>query len=1395
MFTTRQGTSFGLLSPENTTPETTPLDTSTDSTIVEDMPPQVAKKDPKIPKFDGKTIQVEDFIKVFERFFSTLSEDDRINKLVEYIDGDVFEFYSRDICGIQGITWDQTKEKLIQRFAHSEIDPVTAAIRRRLTRSDTIRQYYDDKMKLLRRSSVPESEMSSILTVGLPDSYKSHFYGKRFKTVGEWLQLAQDIEADMNTKTSSHRTAGSSHFTQSEDKKTNRFSKSNKTFNKNRSPPDCQICKQIGIAAKHWHRDCPNQHKKSEQQSSRNTDNASDSHKPEQSSQSSLNNASHFTRIYNMSTQEAGNAILMDAQINRYKFKTFIDPGSTVDIMPLRVAKQLHLYIYKGGAMQIKMASGVTKSFGSVTFKLTIDGITKIITAQVIKGFDYTLLLSLPTCGLFKIMIDTERCTATTKVNQCHFMREVIPKTSIRPQRKSISKFDKRSSNVKQNTSTQENPHPESNGYSPVQSGPHEDPLLISGHHKTDGSNTNSASPDISDPHPSGRDSHDVPDKTNELQSDITPQSIETLLQEFSHIFASDSTDLGRIEIEYHRILLTDNQPTAQRPYRQSYSSATEVARQTKELLAKGLIRESTSPYAAPVTLPDKKDGTKRLAIDYRRLNSKTISDKTPIPLIADIIDRFRGAKYFSKLDFASGFWQVPIHPDDIHKTAFVTTDGHFEWTVLPFGLKNSPATFHRVVRKILSDLINNGVLSYLDDIIIYASTEDEHHSFLREVFKRLSAHNARLKRQKCEFFRTEIEFLGHLINGTEVKPPPAKVNAITGYPAPKDQKELQRFMGLLNYLREYIPDFSIIAEPLTYLLKKDREYIWTSTQQQSFDEFKRLLSSTPVRNIYDPHKDIELHCDASTVGLAGILLQDGHPIGYYSRKLIDAETRYFPTELECLAVVDSIKFFRIYLEGTQFKIVTDHKALKWLINFESTKKRLYRWSQYLSLYTFDVLHRAGSRMQHVDALSRAPACLYIDIETIKERQQQDSNSGQQYTPVVKVITNASQITDTVPDQLPTDDVSNRLPYTVNNTELQKVHRFGKEVILLPPSLVLKLLTEVHDNSGHPGTRKVYNQIKRKYFWPNMYQDIQQFIKSCHSCQLVKTASHSTFGKLQPLPTPEHPLELISMDTMVLGSSAAKSKAKYLQVILDHHSRYVWAKPTPTNTAEAAISALQDVVRIIGTPQRILTDNGTNFKSRKFLKFLSQHNIKRTNCTPYHPQCNGASEKVNDTIAKGLRIETLSHPRHKWSTLVPIVVNNYNNTIHDITGFTPSYLLLGTDKIQTDTATTETLASDRKLAQQKSDSYRQQKKIEYDRKHAHLELQIRDLVKRRIASNHPDLKKLSPRYDAIFEVVSTPSPVNALIQPYRTANAQPFLVHVGNLEPYFLRNQSSDAGE
>ena len=609
------------MSAANSTVQTVPtaLQPNTNSNVTN---ANNSTKDPKIARFTGTSdaLRVEPFLNIFERYFSNLEDDSKVLKLGEYLSGDALNFFGTDIIVDTNIDWSQTRDKLIARYGHSDIAPMVAAIRRRLVKHESIKQYFDDKCRYLRQErGLSEAAQTQLLTEGLPDVYRHHFYGRRFNSTSEWLQTAQDIEADLNrqnryfthNQSSAHINRTDQHIAPKKPFVRTEFKPKDK-----RPPYPCKFCREQGITAFHWHSDCPQK-----------PSDASTKPKPEETQ--TYPKEVHFTQAQALvsPTPSGEEPILVKTFIANKKVMAFVDTGANVNLIPESVVYEFKLILNRRASRPVKTASGFAQTLGSVTFSLTIDGITKTIDALVIRGFDYTLLLSRNTCHRFKLLIDTDVMTAKPKQMSTHCL--TVTQTSL----------------------------------------------------QTIGTSTDCQ-------------------ESAEIQNQVSHRSqvlVKELIHQFSHLFATDATDLGRIDLEEHRIVLTDDIPLAQRPYRQSVYDADETARQIRELLAKGLIRESLSPYAAPITLADKKDGSKRLCVDYRRLNKKTVADKTPMPLIADVIDRLQGSTIFSKLDFASGYWQIPVRSEDIAKTAFVTNDGHFEWLVLPFGLKNSPSTFHRL--------------------------------------------------------------------------------------------------------------------------------------------------------------------------------------------------------------------------------------------------------------------------------------------------------------------------------------------------------------------------------------------------------------------------------------------------------------------------------------------------------------------------------------------------------------------------------------------------------------------------------------------------------------------------------------------------------------------------
>ncbi|UYV65175.1 K02A2.6-like [Cordylochernes scorpioides] len=472
----------------------------------------------------------------------------------------------------------------------------------------------------------------------------------------------------------------------------------------------------------------------------------------------------------------------------------------------------------------------------------------------------------------------------------------------------------------------------------------------------------------------------------------VQQKELNQLLKENQALFSQHETDIGRIAVQ-HKIHTIEHPPISCRPYRRPLAEYDEIKRQVEELSKKGLIRESQSPWAFPVVLVSKKDGSQRMCIDYRKLNAITIDDKQPLPYIQDMFDRLHNAKYFTTLDIAWGYWHVEMHPDSVEKTAFITNDGHYEFLVMPFGLKNAPSTFQRIIQHIIGNLLWNGVCNYQDDILIYSSTFKDHIELMKKIFDKLKENNIKLKLKKCSFAKQEIRYLGHIIGHNKIKPDPEKTKAINEFPQPKTVKQVRQFLGLAGYYRKFIPKFSEIADPLTSLTRKNKLFKWTTEVNKSFQELKSHLSTDPVLSTYDPSLPCKLYTDASKLGIGAILAQIGndnqeHVISYYSGKLLPHQQNYSAFELECFAVVQSVEYFEVYLENNTFEVITDHSALEWLFNVKKPKAKYLRWIIELSTKSMKIVHRSGSKQTHVDALSRSPVSFHISIPTLRLHQQ-----------------------------------------------------------------------------------------------------------------------------------------------------------------------------------------------------------------------------------------------------------------------------------------------------------------------------------------------------------------------------------------------------------------------
>ena len=464
-------------------------------------------------------------------------------------------------------------------------------------------------------------------------------------------------------------------------------------------------------------------------------------------------------------------------------------------------------------------------------------------------------------------------------------------------------------------------------------------------------------------------------------------QHVSSIVQKYSDLFHLPGEPLKGTNAISHRIITTDEQPISTKQYRFPPIHKEEIDKQVSELLNKDIIKPSKSPYNSPLWIVPKKpdaQGNKqwRMVIDYRSLNEKTIGDAYPLPNINEILDQLGSAKYFSILDLASGFHQIPMHKEDSPKTAFSTPYGHYEFNRMPFGLKNAPATFQRLMDQILTGLQGTELFVYLDDVVIYARSLQEHLVKFKKLAGRLQKAGLQLQTNKCEFLCKEVSYLGHIISEDGVKPDPKKLDAVWKFPIPKTDKNVKQFLGLAGYYRRFIQGFSKIAKPLTELLKNNVKFHWSKEQQKSFDTLRMLLCCEPLLQYPDFSKTFVLTTDASGYAIGGILSQGpigrDLPIAYTSRLLTKPEINYSTIEKELLAIVYSVAHFRPYIYGRKFYLVTDHKPLVWLHSVKDPTSRLVRWRLKLAEYEYEIVYKAGKTNVNADALSRNP----VDINT-----------------------------------------------------------------------------------------------------------------------------------------------------------------------------------------------------------------------------------------------------------------------------------------------------------------------------------------------------------------------------------------------------------------------------
>nr|CAE03662.3 OSJNBa0042N22.4 [Oryza sativa Japonica Group] len=715
------------------------------------------------------------------------------------------------------------------------------------------------------------------------------------------------------------------------------------------------------------------------------------------------------------------------------------------------------------------------------------------------------------------------------------------------------------------------------------------------------------------------------------------------IVREYPEVFPDDLTTMPpKRDIEFRIDLVPGTAPIHKRPYRMGANELAEVKKQVDEQLQKGYIRPSTSPWGAPVIFVEKKDKTKRMCVDYRALNEVTIKNKYPLPRIDDLFDQLKGATVFSKIDLRSGYHQLRIREEDIPKTAFITRYGLFECTVMSFGLTNAPAFFMNLMNKVFMEFLNKFVVVFIDDMLIYSKSEEEHEQHLRLVLEKLKEHQLYAKFSKCDFWLKEVQFLGHVVNAQGVAVDPTNVESVTKWTLPRTVTRIRSFLGLADYYRRFIENFSKIAKPMTQLLKKEEKFIWSAECNRSFEELKRRLVSVPVLILPDQTKDFQL---------------------------CPHEGNYPTHDLELAVVVHALKIWRHYLIGNRCE---------------------RRWLELIKDYDMGIHYHPGKVNVVVDALSRKCYCNVAWVEELCGEVQRDLehlNLGI----VEHGFVAALEAQPTLVEQVRIAQASDP-----EIAELKKNMRVGKargftedeqgtiwmgERLCVPENKELKdlILTEAHQTqySIHPGSTKMYQDLKEKFWWVSMRREIAEFVALCDVCQRVKAEHQRPAGLLLSLQIPEWKWEEIGMD-FITGLPRTSLGHDSIWVIVDRLTKVAHFIPVHTTYSGKRLAELY-LARIMclhGAPKKIVSDRGSQFTSKFWQKLQEELGTRLNFSTAYHPQTDGQTEQVNQILEDMLRACALDFGG-AWDKSLPYAEFSYNNSYQASLQMAPFEALYG----------------------------------------------------------------------------------------------------------------------
>ena len=743
--------------------------------------------------------------------------------------------------------------------------------------------------------------------------------------------------------------------------------------------------------------------------------------------------------------------------------------------------------------------------------------------------------------------------------------------------------------------------------------------------------------------------------------------------------------------------------------YRMSVEELEAVKQYITENLDKGFIEPSQAPFAAPILFVKKPNGSLRLCIDFRVLNSLTRKDRYPLPLIDETLARIASAKIFTKLDIRQAFHRIRMDPASEEYTTFRTRYGAYKCKVLPFGLTNGPATYQRYMNDILFDYLDDFCTAYLDDILIYSEDPLEHHIHVKKVLQRLSDAGLQADLKKCEFSVTRTKYLGFIISTSGLEVDPEKVSVVSQWAYPSSVKGVQSFLGFCNFYRRFIRDYGIIAKPLVHLTKSNVPFRFTTDCEEAFDHLNHTLTTAPLLRHYRQDLPCLLETDASDGIVAGVLSQqhdeDWFPVAFFSKTMLPAELNYAVHDKEMLAIMRSFANWRAELAGTphQIRVVTDHKALEYFMTSKQLNARQARWAELLADYHFLITYRPGVHNPLADALSRKPDELDQQnsakktqrLQQLLRQDQVDSSLlSQDLRPLsenleISALETALPLAFSVVQQVLEANRSAPSLQALRKQALSNSGRFTMEGdlllfegrLLVPDLNHLRtlLIREVHDSitAAHPSATKTLQLLSSQYWWHGITETVKQYCRNCHTCRRIQVPRDRKPGLLHPLPVPSRPWEHITVDYCSFNKD--KHGFDNVLVFIDRFSKQAVSIPCQktSDARDLAKLYIYHIYRYFGPPLSITSDRGPQFVSRFWTTLCTILGTKRQLSTADHPQTDGQTEIYNQYLQRRLR-PFVSYYQDDWSEFLPLMDYAQLSLPHDsLGGLTPFEVVHG----------------------------------------------------------------------------------------------------------------------